>query len=273
MNTLNQLPEDYHQFLYPVAMNLLNNAEDAEDLIQETILKWLSMDQPELDNPRGYLVRMLINKSLNFLRDKKRHEAKLEVAIAPELLVDHIPQLIEKGPSLSLSLLKMLEKLNALERAVFLLKEIFSYSHKEIAEMLGISEENSRQILARAKKRLQADKSRFSVDPTHHHELVQTFVEVCQGQDLEKLLKLLQKDIKLHQQGSTETISNAYQVASQLLNWSDKITDYMWICQENTPLLLAFEGQVCAAVLKLIWINNKLVQIWIMKPQAILQQA
>ena len=119
---------EYRQLLLPVARNLVKKDADAEDLVQETILKWISRENDHVENVKGYLVRTLINKCLNFLRDRKREEHQPE--IAPELLVDHPSAWTEIGPDLSLSFLIMLEKLSPMERAVFLLKEIFRSSLK-----------------------------------------------------------------------------------------------------------------------------------------------
>lgn len=177
-------------------MNLLGNPDDAEDLVQETMLKWLSMDRPDIENVKGYLVRTLINKGLNFIRDRKR-ESKQEVEVAPELLKDHLPAWIENSHILSLGFLALLEKLSPTERAVFLLKEVFGYSHREIAALLDISEENCRQILVRAKRHLKNDRQRFTVDPEQHLHLYRTFVRVIQGDDFHKFLEILREDIDL----------------------------------------------------------------------------
>ncbi|GAB4427472.1 MAG: hypothetical protein OHK0039_45830 [Bacteroidia bacterium] len=185
---------DYRELLYPIAYNLLGNASDAEDLVQETMLKWLSMEQEEVENARGYLVRTLINKGLNFMRDRKR---AFDKATAAETGAVSLPGYIEAGPTLALGLLALLEKLNPTERAIFMLKEVFGYSHREIADILGISEENCRQILARARRRLQEDKVRYLVDRQRHEQLYRTFLEVCQGEDLGELLEILKEDIRI----------------------------------------------------------------------------
>ncbi|MEM7659842.1 MAG: sigma-70 family RNA polymerase sigma factor, partial [Bacteroidota bacterium] len=192
------LLQDYQQLLYPIALNLLGNPDDAEDLVQETMLKWLSMEKRNIENIRAYLVKTLVNKGLNFLRDRKRarsHEEKL--IPMGRLVADRIPFRTEQAPTLSLSLLAMMEKLSPLERAVVMLKEIFGYSHREIAELLEISEANCRQILRRAKGHLRENRVRFQVVPDQHQQLYETFMEVCEGEDLGQLLEILKDDIKV----------------------------------------------------------------------------
>lgn len=187
--------EDYRSLLLPIARNMLRNEADAEDMVQETMLKWVTMEKTDIDNERGYLVRSLINRCLNFIRDRKREDIVPE--IAPELLLDHAPAWLEQQSELSLGLLKMLEKLSPMERAVFLLKEVFGYSHREIAALLDISDDNSRQILSRAKRHLRDKETRFEADPNRQVVLYQRFLQVCRSGDMEGLLEILREDIEL----------------------------------------------------------------------------
>jgi RNA polymerase sigma-70 factor (ECF subfamily) len=189
---------EYRDLLLPIAYNMLGSTSDAEDLVQETMLKWLSLDRETIQNERGYLVRILVNRCLNFIRDRRREQPDdVEAQAEANLLTDHLPAYIDMGPSLSLGVQAMLAKLSPMERAVFLLKEVFHFSHKELADILDISEAYCRQILRRARAHLQAENQRFEVDPDRHLQLYRTFVEVCQGQDLHQLLELLKEDIDL----------------------------------------------------------------------------
>ena len=233
--------QEYYQLLFPIAKNMLRNTEDAHDLVQDTLLAWLASERSDIENPKGYLVRALINKCLNFIRNHKKRQS--EVEIAPELLVDYIPSLIENSDSISLTLLLMMERLSPMERAVFLLKEVFGYSHREIAELLGISEEYSRQVLARARKHLRGNKSRFEVDPEHHKELYLQFVEVCQGNNLEELIRILKKDVKLYNGETLQAVSGNVAVASFLVNQfrsagNSMMLRLMW--QNGMPLLIMY---------------------------------
>ena len=207
---------DYKNLLFPIALNMLGNPTDAEDLVQETMLKWLSLEKDHIQNVKGYLVKTLINKCLNFIRDQKKKEQS-DIEIAPELLIDHLPAYIENRDSLSLGLLAMLEKLSAMERAVFLLKEIFGYSHKEIADILDINEVYCRQILSRARRHLQNDRQRFQVSPERHLHLVKTFVEVCEGENLSGLLEILKEDIELDISRPAASLRGNFVVAEYLL--------------------------------------------------------
>lgn len=204
---------EYQDLLFPIAFNLLKEEQEAEDMVQDTMLAWLTKDLSHIENIKGYLVRALINRCLNRLRSQKR-DRKIE--IAPELLADYIPSLIENQDQLSYTLLLMMERLTAMERAVFLLKEVFGYSHKEIAEILGISEAYARQILARAKRHLMAQKQRFEVNSDQHLKLYESFVEVCKGNNLHHLIEILKEDVKLYINRGTDPIQGSFAVAETL---------------------------------------------------------
>ncbi|MEM9718871.1 MAG: sigma-70 family RNA polymerase sigma factor [Bacteroidota bacterium] len=221
-----QLFLEYQELLMPIARNLLKDTHESEDMVQDTLLAWLSRDYSHIDNPKGYLVRTLINRCLNRLRSQKR---TANVEIAPELLVDFLPSLVEDKDQISYTLLLMMERLTPMERAVFLLKEVFGYSHKEIAEILGISEAYARQILARAKRHIQVQKARFEVNTDQHNKLYESFVEVCKGRDLHQLIEILKEDVKLYIGGGSQSIKGCVQVAESLLyslRLSDPLTSW-----------------------------------------------
>ncbi|MDW3650133.1 MAG: sigma-70 family RNA polymerase sigma factor [Bacteroidia bacterium] len=230
---------DYQKLLFPIAKNMLGNDSDAEDLVQETLFKWLTMAKKDIENIRGYLVKTLVNKCLNFIRDRKRESGK-EVEVAPELLKNHLPAWIEHAHGLSLGMLALLEKLSATERAVFLLKEVFGYSHREIAELLGISEENSRQILARAKRHLKNDRQRFTADPDHHLELYQSFVQVIKGGDLGQLLEILREDIDLDIMRPAASLTGKQVVAEYLIQHLPVYGQFHLYMYKGLPLLTLY---------------------------------
>lgn len=219
---------EYQDLLFPIAFNLLKEEQEAEDMVQDTILAWLTKDLSHIENIKGYLVRTLINRCLNRLRSQKRDRG---IEIAPELLAEYIPSLIENQDQLSYTLLLMMERLTAMERAVFLLKEVFGYSHKEIADILGISEAYARQILARAKRHLTSQKQRFEVNTDQHLKLYESFVEVCKGNNLHQLIEILKEDVKLYINKGNDPIQGSLAVAetlgfnlgcfsdSSILNW------------------------------------------------------
>lgn len=231
----------YHQYyptLFPIAYNILGSASDAEDLVQETLLKWLTMGKTDVENIRGYLVKTLVNKCLNHIRNRKKEVRQPD--IAPELLTDFLPGIIDKGQTLSLGMRAMLEKLSPVERAVFLLKEVFDYSHKEIAELLDITEEYCRQILTRARRHLRDNRQRFEVNPEHHLLIYQTFVEVCKGENLSELLHILREDIELDVSQPAAILSGRMQVAEYLLGQHRMGLRYEILWLKDLPAIVAY---------------------------------
>jgi RNA polymerase sigma-70 factor (ECF subfamily) len=183
---------EYRNWLLPVARRIVGNAEDAEDLVQESLLRWHTQDQSRMANPKGYLIKSLINRCLNFVRDRRRLSREAEggpEAAAAERSSD--------GAAISLGMWALMEKLSPLERAVFILKEVFSYAHQEIAELLGISEEYCRQILLRARRHLKDEKRKFPVAPERQEALLRSFVRVIEGGSLSDLLRILKEDIEV----------------------------------------------------------------------------
>lgn len=229
---------EYRKLLFPIAYNMLGSASDAEDIVQETLLKWLSLDKKDIENIKGYLVKTLINKCLNHIRDRKKESSRPE--IAPELLRDFLPGIVEKEHTLSLGVRAMLEKLSSMERAVFLLKEVFDYSHREIAEMLGISEAYCRQILARARRHMKEDRQRFEVNPEHHLLLYQTFIEVCRGENLSELLEILREDIEVEISRPAASLTGKLAVAEFLLQHHRMGFRYELIWLKDMPAIVAY---------------------------------
>ncbi len=236
---------EYRDLLFPIAYNLLGSVSDAEDLVQETMLKWLSMDGQNIKDERAYLVRMLVNKCLNFLRDRKKEDVTDVATYYPDVLVDQLPLRIEQESSMSLGVQALLARLSPVERAVFLLKEVFGFSHKEIAEILDISEANCRQLLRRARQHLHGDKDRFSVDITHQQELLQTLVEVCQGRDLGGLVEILKEDIQIDisRPAAAWMGEGRVAVAEQVLRWAQPHLSYRLIWLKGLPALVAYLAQ------------------------------
>lgn len=154
---------DYQNQLFPYAYNILGSVDDALDVIQDVMEKRLSGVGGALENERAYLIKSVINRAINLKNRNKRMSGEgtwLPEPVATEAADAHI----KKREIISYSILVLLEHLNARERAVFILKEAFDYSHEEIAETLSITVENSRQLLSRAKRSL----ARTDMMAPHH---------------------------------------------------------------------------------------------------------
>lgn len=148
--------EELRPLLITYAYNILGSLEAAKDIVQDAFLKFMEIDSDKIQDKRNYLIRTVVNLSINA---KKRQQKLVDAYPGPWLpepvATEKADAVIMQKEVLSYSLMVLLEKLNAQQRAVFILKEAFDYNHEEIAGVLDISVENSRKLLSRAKEQLQ----------------------------------------------------------------------------------------------------------------------
>jgi RNA polymerase sigma-70 factor (ECF subfamily) len=185
--------------------------EDAEDMVQETYLKWKLTKNEDIKFHKAYLVKTITNLSINHLRGAKKLREKYIGLWLPEPLmkekVADTTKSIDIYHSLSIGMMVLLEKLSPSERAIFLLKEVFSYEYSEISEILDKEEANCRQIFARAKKHLGGKEKRFEVDMQVHSKMLQKFLNAVGEGNLNGLIELLRDDIELISDGGGKSFS------------------------------------------------------------------
>ena len=194
---------NYQQILFPFAYNILGSSEDAKDTIQDVIAKYNTMDvQPA--NEKNYLIRAVINEAIN-VKKKKARMQPIESWLPEPVATDQSHKAVELKEMVSYSLLILLERLNPKERAVFILKEAFAYTHPEIAEVLNITVEGARKLLSRAHQKVKnPNPSNKPVDFNKQFELLDQFVNTIQLRDLKGLHKLLSEEIKFVADGGNE---------------------------------------------------------------------
>jgi RNA polymerase sigma-70 factor (ECF subfamily) len=198
---------DYRNLLFSIAYDMLGTVSEAEDIVQETYIKWTTSSET-VAYPKAYLVKIVTNLSINYLDLARKKREKYVGVWLPGPVVQKAGNTFQPGEiyhALSIGLMVLLEKLTPLERAVFLLKEIFSYDHHEIGEIIGKTEDNCRQLLTRAKKQLGNNHKRFEIDLATHEEILKRFIEACRNGDIESLIGMLKKDITLYADGGGST--------------------------------------------------------------------
>lgn len=199
--------ENLKPLLVTYAYNILGSVEDAKDIVQDAFLKYELLPAKEnINDKKAYLVRMVINLSINLKNKQKKLVAAYPGEWLPEPVeTNNISSVIERKEILSYSLMVLLEKLNAKQRAVFILKEAFDYDHEEIAGVLDITAENSRQILNRAKKQLQKDNA---VDETSiDTEQLDRYLDIISKGDTSRLEQLLYEDITVISDGGGKAVA------------------------------------------------------------------
>jgi RNA polymerase sigma-70 factor, ECF subfamily len=211
--------------LFSIAYRMLGSVMDAEDLVQDAWLRWEEAPEAEVRSPRAYLTTIVTRLAINRLRSAR---TKRETYVGPwlpePLVTEDTPDTVELAESLSMAFLVLLERLSPIERAVFLLHEVFDFDYAEIARMVDKTEANCRQLLARARKRVGAQRTRFEADPDQARRLTQRFTEASVAGDLDGLLALLADDITLWADGggkapgaATKPVHGAMQVARFVL--------------------------------------------------------
>ncbi|MBC7268462.1 MAG: sigma-70 family RNA polymerase sigma factor [Streptomyces sp.] len=186
--------------LASLAYRLLGSAADAEDAVQDAFLHWQAADRRRIRVPEAWLTKVVTNLCLDRLRSARARRERTVGAWLPEPLLDGDPMLgpadtFEQRESVSLAVLTLMERLTPLERAVYLLREAFSHSHAEIAEILDITEAASQQHLHRARRRISAERRRGEeVDPASARRIVEEFLAAASSGRTDQLVALLTDD-------------------------------------------------------------------------------
>jgi RNA polymerase sigma-70 factor (ECF subfamily) len=191
--------------LFSIAYRMLGSRADAEDMLQETFLRWEHASDAEIRDPRAFMVTVITRLCINELQSARARREEYFGQWLPEPLLTQTAtesSAISKfDGSLSMAFLMLLERLTPIERAVFLLREVFDYDYAAIAEMLGQSEVNCRKILSRAKQHIAEDRPRFDVSPDEQQSLLQHFLAATSQGDMGGLLAVLSKDAVLYTDG------------------------------------------------------------------------
>ncbi|MER5326241.1 RNA polymerase sigma factor SigJ [Streptosporangium roseum] len=198
----------HRELLFSVSYNMLGSLADTEDVLQEVWLAWSARhrtpDAAPVENPRAYLVRIAMNQALARRAEVTRRQETYVGPWLPEPLVtaeDDVAAAAERAESLSMAVLVVLETLSPLERAVFVLHEVFGFGHPEIADILGRSPAAVRQLAARARRHVQARRPRQRSAPDVHSQVTERFAAAALGGDLRALLELLAPDVTLWTDG------------------------------------------------------------------------
>jgi RNA polymerase sigma-70 factor (ECF subfamily) len=188
--------------LFTVAYEMLGSAADAEDVVQETWLRWDAIGpeaRAEVRDPRAFLVRMVTRKALDRLRSnaRRREEYVGEWLPEPLLTAPDVADDVELAESVSIAMLTVLETLTPTERAVFVLREVFDTPYAEIAEAIGKSPPAVRQIGHRAREHVAARRPRMDVSRSEQQAVVERFLAAVNGGDLQALMEVLAPDVVL----------------------------------------------------------------------------
>lgn len=230
---------DHRELLFSLVYNMLGSVSDTEDVLQETWLAWTARNEApgadRIESPRAYLVRIAVNKAISRRDAISRRRETYVGTWLPEPLVtgaetppppaDETAERAERSESVSMAMLVVLETLTPLERAVFVLHEVFGYAHTETAGILGRSPAAVRQLAHRAREHVQARRPRYRPDPQLHRQVTEHFLAAVFGGDMAALMRLLAPDVTLWADGggksraaSPRTVHGRDNVARLLIN-------------------------------------------------------
>jgi RNA polymerase sigma-70 factor (TIGR02957 family) len=187
----------HRNLLFTVAYELLGSAADAEDVLQETWLRWANVDLDTVQDQRAYLVTITTRQALTKLRTLGRRKESYVGTWLPEplLTAPDVAEDIELADSVSMAMLLVLETLNPTERAVFVLREVFALGYDEIAEAVDKSPAAVRQIAHRAREHVAARRPRGVVSSAETQDALKAFQRAVETGDLQSLLDMLAPDV------------------------------------------------------------------------------
>jgi RNA polymerase sigma-70 factor (ECF subfamily) len=250
MDTGRDISADYQSKLFPYAYNILGSIDDANDVIQDVIVDYIENKRDNINNESAYLIKSVINKSINLKKRNKRMVG--QTAWLPDpISTDNADSRINSQEILSYSMLVLLEYLNPKERAVFILKEAFDYSHQEIAAIFSISIDNSKQLLSRANKTLKQQGADFRISKTPANDFLTKYVDIIRKGDIKLLEEMLSEHIVARSGGggkgaaviqSTFGINAVAHLVAEAYDRHLKKFRTVFGYLNNTPALLFYKG-------------------------------
>lgn len=219
---IDALYRNYRTYAFSIAYRMLGVVSDAEDVVQDWFAEMQSKDMTEIRDVKAYLAKGITNRSLNVLKSARKQKEVYVGEWLPEPLVsdyDSPERTLERQDVISYAYLVMLERLTPMERAVYLLREVFQYDYPAISEMLGKSESNCRKICSRAKKSLNSEEIRIDDHPTldqgNKRKLIERFIAAFERYQMEELLELLSEDAAMITDGGGYTRSAIFPITSR----------------------------------------------------------
>jgi RNA polymerase sigma-70 factor (TIGR02957 family) len=261
--------------LFTIAYEMLGSAADAEDVLQETWLRWAGVDHAQVHDPRAYLVRTVTRQALNSLRtlSRRREEYVGEWLPEPLLTSPDVAEDVELAESVSIAMLTVLETLGPTERAVFVLREVFDVPYDEIAEAIGKTAPAVRQIARRAREHVAARRPRVTVSRSEQQIVVARFLAALRTGQLQEFLEIMSPDVVMVADGGgivpavRVPIPGAGRAAQLLAAANDALgpfaTSSAWLNGAPAGLVEA-HGELIAAVSLLIE-DGRITRIYLVR--------
>ncbi|MGY0060499.1 RNA polymerase sigma-70 factor [Streptomyces sp. LZ34] len=264
----------HRSLLFTVAYEMLGSAADAEDVLQESWLRWADVDHAQVRDPRAYLIRTVTRQALNRLRtlSRSREEYVGEWLPEPLLTSPDVAEDIELAESVSIAMLTVLETLGPAERAVFVLREVFELPYGEIAEAIGKSTATVRQIARRAREHVAARRPRVRVSRSEQQAVVERFLIALRTGQLQELMEIMAPDVVLIADGGGLVAAalapiHGAELVAPLLARANRVvtaleTTTVWLNGEPAGRI-AFDGEPAAVSLAVE--NGQVTRIYVVR--------
>lgn len=233
MNRSAEIFEEHRPDLFRLAYGMLGRVSTAKDTVQEAYLRWQKQDPEQIDSPEAYLSTIVSRLCLDEIKSAKNRREQYIGPNLPEpvMTTDNSPEDdLELAELLSMAMHVVLEQLTPVQRAVFILREIFDYDYASIAEMINKSEAHCRKIAQRARDQIREKKPHFDEKPKENHELIAAFTEAVQGGDLSEIENMLAKEAILYSDGGGKVTAARKPVKS-----ASKIAKFLLGIQKQVP--------------------------------------
>ncbi|MFE9624660.1 RNA polymerase sigma-70 factor [Streptomyces sp. NPDC006527] len=263
--------------LFGIAYRVLGSAVEAEDIVQDAWLRWQNTDRAGIREPAAFLATITARLAINFAQSARvRRESYVGPWLPEPVDTSADPQMgAERAEALDLAVLFLLEKLNPVERAAYVLREAFDYPYKQIADMLETSEPNVRQLVSRARKHLSADRGE-PVSPEAHRRLLEVFLAAAQTGSLSALEEVLTADVVSYADGggmrgaSRIPVVGRTHVSKYLVAFAPRFwpqADVRWVEANGRPaVLVSADGQAVALLSVDVSVRGIERIMWVMNP-------
>ncbi|MFD6996861.1 RNA polymerase sigma-70 factor [Streptomyces mirabilis] len=263
--------------LFGIAYRVLGSVVEAEDIVQDAWLRWQNTNRADIVEPTAFLATVTSRLAINLAQSAPKRRESYIGPWLPEPVDTRVdPQLgAERAEALDLAVLHLMERLNPVERAAYVLREAFDYPYKRIADMLETSEANTRQLVSRARKRLSAER-REPVSPAAHRRLLEVFLSAAQTGNLSVLEDVLTADVVSYSDGggmrgaSRIPVVGRSHVSKYLAAFAPRFwpqTDIRWVEANGRPAVLVSADGNSVALLSVDVSERGIERImWVLNP-------
>lgn len=284
MDDVEDLQEAQEEFqaargcLFGIAYRMLGSVSEAEDVLQDAWIRWQTYDRAKVENPRAFLATTVTRLAINVLQSaRSRRETYVGPWLPEPVDTESDPALgAVNGEALEVAVLMLLEKLTPAERAAYVLREAFDYPYAQIAEVLGQSNANARQLVSRARKHLAAEK-RSSIVAADHQRFLTAFVAAARAGDVGVLEEMFAEDVVSYSDGGGEVRASKFPVVGRqrVAKYIHAFADRFWVGVVLEPLQvngrpamkLSRDGAVVAVVTVSVTPEGIDRVMWMMNPR------